>query len=219
MIEIIFEDNHLLVINKAINVPMVPDASKDPSIYDLVKDDLKRRYHKSGDAYVGIVQRLDRPVGGLCLVAKTSKAASRLSKAISENQLHKEYFAIITKAPFEKKATFIDYLLKDPKTNMVRVDPRGKKAILDYELLAQRGELGLVDIKLKTGRPHQIRVQFASRNHPLFGDQRYNQTSKKGEQLALFSHRLTFIHPTLKKEMRFEIDMPDRYPFTLFKEV
>ncbi len=218
MIEIVYEDNHILLINKPINVPMVPDSSKDKSVYDLVKEDLKTRYHKPGDAYVGIVQRLDRPVGGLCLIAKTSKAAARLSKEISTNQMHKEYLAIIQGPPFEKSGHLEDLLLKDQKTNMVKVDPRGKKALLDYQLLDQKDDLGLVAIKLLTGRPHQIRVQFASRKHPLFGDQRYNPSSKKGEQLALFSYRITFRHPTLKEEMCFELKKPGRYPFTLFEK-
>lgn len=219
MIDIIYEDNHILLINKPINVPMVPDSSKDPSVYDLVKKDLIARYQKKGDAYVGIVQRLDRPVGGLCLIAKTSKAASRLSKEISANRLHKEYVAIITHPPFKKSGHLEDFLLKDPKTNTVKVDARGKKAILDYQILSQKGDLALAYIKLKTGRPHQIRVQFANSNHPLFGDQRYNKEAKKGMQLALFSTKITFLHPTLKKEMTFKLPLPLRYPFDQFKEV
>lgn len=211
---IIYEDNHLLVVNKPINVPMQLDKSNDLDLLNMAKQYIKEKYHKPGDVYLGLVHRLDRPVAGVCVFARTSKAASRLSKQISEHIFKKEYLAVVYDNDLKNQGHFEDYLLKDHKTNNVKVDKNGKLAILDYEVLKRKDNLALVKVYLKTGRSHQIRVQFASRNHPLWGDQRYNKDSKVGEQLALFSHKISFIHPTTNEEMTFIEDI-DRYPFNI----
>ena len=212
--KVLYEDNHLLVVEKIPNVPMQEDSSGDRDMLNIAKDYLKQKYEKPGNVYLGLVHRLDRPAGGVCVFAKTSKAASRLSEDIRKGRFHKEYLAVVMDRGLEDKGHFHDFLLKDSRTNTVRVDPKGKEASLDYEVLKRKDGLALVKIDLHTGRSHQIRVQFASRNHPLWGDQRYNKDSKTGEQLALWSYSITLIHPTKKEEMTFT-DEVHRYPFDL----
>ncbi|MDY6063055.1 MAG: RNA pseudouridine synthase [Erysipelotrichaceae bacterium] len=219
MIDIIYEDNHLLVVNKPINVPIVEDSSHDEDLLNSCKKYIKEKYHKTGNVYLGLVHRLDRPVGGICVFAKTSKAASRLSDAIRTHKISKQYLAIVIdeNQSLKNQDHFEDYLLKDKKTNTTTVNKNGKLSILDYSLIERKDEFAKVLINLKTGRSHQIRVQFSSRNHPLFGDQRYNKNAKVGQQLALFSHSLSFTHPTTKELLTFKIEPNDIYPFNKFR--
>ena len=186
MINIIYEDNHLLVVEKNINIPVCEDESKDLDLLSILKNYIKEKYNKPGNVYLGLVHRLDRPVGGIMVFAKTSKAASRLSDQVRTHKLKKEYHAVVL-GNVEKTGVLKDNLLKDNKTNMTKVDKNGKEAILEYNLIDYKENYSLVKINLKTGRSHQIRVQFSSRNHPLFGDQRYNKEAKVGEQIALFA--------------------------------
>ena len=218
MINIIYEDNHLLVVEKPINVPVQEDDSKDLDFLNMLKDYIKKRDKKLGNVYLGLVHRLDRPVGGVMIFAKTSKCASRLSEQVRNRTFKKTYYAIV-EGKLEHKATFIDKLLKDEKNNIVKVDSRGKEAILNYEVIDYKYGLSLVKINLETGRSHQIRVQFSSRNHPLYGDQKYNTKSKAGEQIALFSNSITFLHPITKEKLTFELDLPNRKPWNIFKNV
>lgn len=212
MINIVYEDNHLLVVEKPINIPVQEDSSKDLDLLAILKNYLKEKYHKPGNVYLGLVHRLDRPVGGLMVFAKTSKAASRLSEQVRTHKLEKIYYAMV-EGKIESKGHLVDYLVKDSKTNMVRVDYNGKEAILDYELVKYEKEYSLIRISLKTGRSHQIRVQFASRGYPLYGDQRYNKKAKVGEQIALFAKELSFYHPTTKELMTFKLELPNRKPW------
>lgn len=211
---IIYEDNHLLVVEKPVNVPMQEDSSKDIDLLTMGKEYIKGKYNKPGEVYLGLVHRLDRPVGGVCVFARTSKAASRLSKQVSDHSLKKTYLAVVEDNGLKDSGHFEDYLLKDTKTNTVKVDKRGKLAILDYEVLKRKDNLALVKIQLKTGRSHQIRVQFSSRNHALWGDQRYNKNARKGQQIALHAHILEFEHPTTKEKMSFVSDI-HTYPFNI----
>ncbi len=214
MINIIYEDNHLLVVEKPINIPVQADNSKDPDLLTMLKDYLKNKYSKPGNVYLGLVHRLDRPVGGVMVFAKTSKAASRLSEQIRNNAFHKEYLAVVC-GKINDKDTFVDKLLKDHKKNIVKVDPNGKLSELEYELLDYQEGLSLVKIYLKTGRSHQIRVQFSHHGFPLYGDQKYNTNTPK-DQIALFASKIEFIHPTTKENVIFELPKPDRYPFNIF---
>lgn len=216
MINIIYEDNHILVAEKPINVPVQKDSSEDMDLLSMLKTYLKEKYHKPGNVYLGLVHRLDRPVGGIMVFAKTSKAASRLSDQVRTRTLKKTYLAVV-QGKIEKQGTFTDKLLKNNKTNTVVVDENGKEAKLSYKLLDYKQGLSLVEINLETGRPHQIRVQFSSRGFLLLGDQKYGQNMPK-IPIALFAKRLEFIHPTTKEKLEFELGMPERYPFDIFKE-
>lgn len=213
--EVIYEDNHLLVVDKPINVLMQEDSSKDKDLLNLCKEYIKEKYDKPGNVYLGLVHRLDRPVSGVCVFARTSKAAARLSKQISNhNEFKKIYLAVVNDNNLTDVGEFKDYLLKDTKTNTVKVDPKGKLAILNYEVLKRKNNLALVKINLLTGRSHQIRVQFASRNHALWGDQRYNKDAKIGEQIALHSFSLSLKHPITNKTLTFTSNV-NRYPFDI----
>ena len=214
MINIIYEDNHLLVVEKPINIPVQADSSKDKDLLTLLKEYIKNKYNKPGNVYLGLVHRLDRPVGGIMVFAKTSKAANRLSKQVQNKIMKKTYIAIIEGKP-DKEGTLKDKLEKDQKTNITKVSENGKEAILNYKALKTKNNLTLVQINLITGRPHQIRVQFSSRNYPIYGDQKYNKKPKK-DQIALFAKKLEFIHPTTKEQLTFELPYPNRYPFDIF---
>lgn len=218
MINIIYEDNHLLVVEKPINIPVQEDSSKDLDFLTMLKDYIKKRDSKPNNVYLGLIHRLDRPVGGVMVFAKTSKCASRLSEQVRNKKFKKSYIAVL-EGKIDSEGTLIDKLLKDNKTNIVRVDNKGKDAILDYKLIDYKDNLSLVRINLQTGRSHQIRVQFSSRGYPLYGDQRYNMNAKIGEQIALFSESITFNHPITKENMTFKLNIPNRKPFTTFKNV
>lgn len=216
MNNILYEDNHIIVVEKKINIPVQEDDSKDKDLLTIIKEYLKEKYHKPGNVYLGLVHRLDRPVGGVMVFAKTSKAASRLSEQMRLKDIKKKYYAIV-EGNAKDSDTLIDKLYKNNKTNMVYVDNRGKEAILIYKRIKTINNLSLVDIELKTGRNHQIRVQFSSRNMPLWGDQRYNKNAKVGQQIALYSYYLSFIHPITKEKMKFQLEIPKREPFNIFK--
>ena len=218
MINVLYEDNHLIVVEKKINVPICEDDSHDLDMLSMVKNYLKEKYHKPGNVYLGLVHRLDRPVGGVVVFAKTSKAASRLSEQVRNKTLKKKYYAVII-GDIKNEGILNDKLLKDTKNNIVTVDERGKDSSLEYKVIAKHDNMSLVDINLITGRSHQIRVQFSSRGNPLFGDIKYNKTAKVGEQIALFAYKLTLIHPVTKEEMVFELPKPDRYPFNYFEVI
>ncbi len=215
-LNVLYEDNHLIVVEKPINVPTCKDSSKDTDLLSIVKEYLKNKYKKPGNVYLGLVHRLDRPVGGIIVFAKTSKAASRLAVEIKNDEFKKKYYAVIQSVGLKKEDRFEDFLLKDPKTNIVKVDNAGKYALLEYKLISERRDLSLVEVNLHTGRSHQIRVQFASRNYPLYGDQKYNKKANCHEQIALYSHYLSFKHPTTKEMLEFNLELPDRYPFNIF---
>ena len=217
MINILYEDNHLLVVVKPANMAVNLDSSNDLDLLTYLKQYLKEKYQKPNNVYLGLVHRLDRPVAGIMVFAKTSKAAGRLAKDMQSNLFKKEYLAVIC-GNCKDKDTLTDYLKKDRKTNMVSPtnSKEGKLASLQYYKIEQIDKLCLVKVILQTGRSHQIRVQFASRNMPLWGDQRYNKNAKVSQQIALFAYRLSFPHPITKQTMSFEILPKNIKPFNLF---
>ena len=213
-INIIYEDNHVLVVQKPCNIPSQKDNTNDVDMCDILKNYLKEKYNKQGNVYLGLVHRLDRPVGGLMVFAKTSKAASRLSDSIRKKEFKKTYLVVVNGKLKEKERVLHDYLLKDKKNNMVSVVKKGtkdaKEAILEYKVLQEVDNFSLIMVKLITGRSHQIRVQFKNVGNPLFGDQRYGREfSKIGQQIALWSYEVEFLHPTKKEVMKF-ILKPDK---------
>jgi len=217
MINILYEDNHLLVVEKPINLLVQADITNDEDLLTILKGYLKEKYNKPGNVYLGLVHRLDRVVGGVMVFAKTSKAASRLSKQVQERKLKKIYYAIVC-GNLRGSGRLENYLIKNEKTNTSYVSKNGKLALLNYEVLENKNNMSLVKINLETGRHHQIRVQFSSIGYPLFGDHRYNKNYKKGEQIALFAKELSFYHPVNNGMLTFSLDLPNRYPYTLFKK-
>lgn len=219
MIKVIYEDNHLIVVEKPPNTPSQEDASQDLDMVTAIKHYLIEKYNKPGDAYLGLVHRLDRPVGGVMVFAKTSKAASRLSKQVREGHFKKEYLAIVQ--GFITEQTLEDYLYKDRKSNtsyVTKNKKKGKYARLDI-LKSQynaKHQLSKLHIDLITGRSHQIRVQLSSRQLPIWGDARYNPKAVPGEQIALWAHRLSFNHPTKKERLTFESPAPKQFPYSLW---
>lgn len=213
-LKVIYEDNHILVVEKPVNIPSQGDKTRDIDMLSIIKAYLKEKYNKPGEVYLGLVHRLDRPTGGVMVFAKTSKAASRLSEQVRNKEMHKQYLCIVDGKMEEKQGTLKDYLYKNEKTNTSRIakqnEKNAKEAILDYEVIKYNEEIDLSAIKvnLHTGRHHQIRVQFASRNHSLYGDQKYG-TRGRGKQLALWAFSLSFKHPTTKEVLLFE-DYPEK---------
>ncbi len=217
MINIIYEDNHVLVVEKPANILVQEDDTHDKDLLSILKEDIKKRYQKPGNVYLGLVHRLDRPVGGIMVFAKTSKAASRLSEQVRNHQIQKKYYAIVEGSLDKKEGTLRDCLKKNEKLNKVFIDRSGKESILNYLVVDSKENYSLVDIDLKTGRSHQIRVQFSSRNHPLYGDQKYNKNSKIGEQIALYAYELSFYHPITKDKMTFNKKPSRTFPWSLFQ--
>ncbi len=210
MIKVIYEDNHLLVVEKPPNMPVQPDASHDSDMLGELKAYIKEKYNKPGEVYLGLVHRLDRPVGGVMVFARTSKAAARLTAAFKSKSAKKRYAAIVTGEP-PKSGRLSDWLLRDEAKNTTRTVPEGtadaKPAELDFYRIAKKNGLTLADISLLTGRHHQIRVQLSSRGAALWGDQRYNPSAVPGQQIALWAYSLEIEHPTQKIPMRF-ISLP-----------
>ena len=214
-VPIIYEDNHLLIVEKPINVPVQEDSSGDPDLLSILKDDIKVRYQKPGNVYLGLVHRLDRPVGGVMVFAKTSKAASRLSDMLRRNVIERKYLAVGHGKPDKDKDELVHYLYKDKRKNIVSVvsreNPNGKKAVLNYEVLDSKNGLSLLSVYLQTGRPHQIRVQLSTIGHPIYGDQKYGEhLTKPGKQIALWSYSLELEHPVRKEPMH-TICLPPKY--------
>ncbi|PWN06442.1 RluA family pseudouridine synthase [Rhodohalobacter mucosus] len=217
-IEILFEDNHLLVINKPSGVLSQEDRTATPDVLTLCKAYLKKEYGKPGNVFLGLVHRLDKPVSGVMVLAKTSKAASRLSDQVRRRKLKKTYLAIVEgSAP--SNGFLDDFLLKDPNKNITRIvsrDTRGaKEARLSFQKLGEACGKSLLKVNLMTGRPHQIRVQLAGHGYPITGDSRYGSANASG--ICLHAREIEFSHPTLKKSIHFSGNIPKKAPWTLFK--
>lgn len=212
-LKVIYEDNHIIVVEKIPNIPSQADKTGDIDMLTLVKNYIKEKHNKPGNVYLGLVHRLDRPVGGVMIFAKTSKAASRLSDQVREKVFKKEYIAVVDGKFEPRNGTLENYLYKDERNNISKVVNPEKKnakfAKLDYEVITYNEvkDLSLVKVNLHTGRHHQIRVQLSNFGHSIFGDQKYG-TRGKGKQIALWAYELSIIHPITKKEMVFE-DLPE----------
>lgn len=221
-ITILFEDNHLLVVVKPVNVPVQEDESHDPDLLSMLKQYLVDTYNKPGEAYLGLVHRLDRPTGGVMVFAKTSKAAARISEAIANGEMEKRYLTIVEGAPKYKTDKLINFLKKFNDINTVKIVPEltdgAKYAELDYKVLAEnkQNNVSLLMVNLITGRGHQIRVQMAGMGHPIVGDCRYGNGEKLKLPLCLWATELRLAHPISGKQMVFRVFPPEEVPWTLF---
>lgn len=214
-IEILYEDSDLIVCIKPAGIASQGARSFQQDMTDLLKLHIQRETGSKGEPYLGVIHRLDQPVGGIMVYAKHAAAASHLSAQSASNQMKKRYYAVLENCPTQAKGILADYLQRDGRTNLSCVVPESRKqekevkfAELSYQLVKtltqnEKMPLCLVEISLKTGRHHQIRVQFSHAGCPLYGDKKYNPETK-GRELALFSHYLEFTHPTSKKRMQFE---------------
>lgn len=219
-IEIIYEDNHLLVIDKPAELLSQADNTKDIDLTKLCKQYLKKTYNKPGNVYLGLIHRLDRPASGIMVLAKTSKAASRISKLIREHQLKKTYLAVVHgRTPL--KATYEHFLKKDLKTNKTKAYSskklHAKYAILSFITLKQSAHYSLIKIDLITGKPHQIRVQLSKMGFPIWGDYKYGKEDiGLVKSLALRAYALAFEHPVKKEKFLTKADIPTQHPWNLF---
>ena len=212
-LKILYEDNHIIVVEKPPNVPSQADKTTDEDMLTIIKKYIKEKYNKPGNVYLGLVHRLDRPVGGVMVFSKTSKAASRLSEQVRNKTFKKEYLAIVDGKLDVKSGTLEDYLVKNETKN-------AKYAKLDYEVLKYSEEINLsvLRILLHTGRHHQIRVQLANMGHSICGDQKYG-TRGRGKQISLWAYKLTIEHPITKESMTFT-DIPEKIgPWVILEDI
>lgn len=215
MINILYEDNHLLVVEKKVGVLSQSDGTNTPDMLTILKAYIKEKYNKPGNVYLGLVHRLDKNVGGVMVFAKTSKAARRLSEQIRNRELKKTYLAVC-KGVIKSDGKYQDYLKRVEYRSEVSNNEDGKLASLNFKVLDVKDNNTLVKINLETGRHHQIRVQFSYHNHPLLGDEKYG--SKGKYPLALFACNLKFSHPITKEKLSFYL-VPKKGYFTSFADI
>ena len=218
---ILYEDNHIIVVLKPQNVPSCEDESKDKDMLTIIKGYIKETYGKTGNVYLGLVHRLDRPTGGVMVFAKTSKAASRLSEQMKSGDFEKKYLTVLCGTPKQEKATLQNYMKKNVVNNMVYLctaaTQGAKFAELDYNVLETKDNLSFTEVRLHTGRSHQIRVQMSSIGCPVFGDMRYGGPKAVKGFLALWAYYLSFTHPVTKERLVFRAQPPkDVAPWTIF---
>ncbi|MDZ7722399.1 MAG: RNA pseudouridine synthase [candidate division KSB1 bacterium] len=207
-LNILYSDNHILAVNKPPGILVQGDMTGDLSLFEEAKRYIKVKYHKSGNVYLALLHRIDRPVSGVVLFSRTSKSAARLSKQLREKKILKNYHAIIH-GHIEKNGFFKDYMIrKKVNSYIVQSGNNAKVAELSFKRKASDGKQSLVEILLRTGRHHQIRVQFAHRGHPVVGDFRYGSNRKFPlRSLALHAHSIEFEHPTLKNALTLKLNV------------
>lgn len=210
--QILFEDNHIIILNKLSSQIVHSDKTGDVSLEEMVKHYLKTKYNKPGNVYCGLVHRLDRPVSGVVMFAKTEKALVRLNKMMKEHQIHKTYWAIVRNNNIKPKATLVNFLIRNEKQNKTYVTKdtsKGKYAELDYEVLKKSDNYQLLKVNLKTGRHHQIRVQLSNIGCPIKGDLKYGfERSNKDASISLHARQLEFLHPVKKEQIKIIAPLP-----------
>lgn len=218
-IPIVFEDSHLLIVDKPANMLSQEDHTGDPDVLNLCKEYLARSKPGRGIPFLGLVHRLDRPVQGLMLLAKTTRAAQNLSKQIRDRTIQKTYEAVVEGTP-PPNGMLTHYLIKDRDRNVVEVafgdQRKAKKAVLSFARMKEASNLALLSVHLQTGRPHQIRVQLAEEGYPIWGDYKYGSDQPDGRDIALRAAELIFNHPVKKEQMHFELSVPDQHPWNMF---
>ncbi len=222
-LQILYEDNHIIVVLKPQMVACCPDESKDDNLFDQVKNYIKVTYNKPGNVYVGLVHRLDRPTGGVMVYAKTSKAAARLTEGLQSGDFEKKYLAVLCGTPDTERGTLTNYLRKNTVNNMVYIctpsEEGAKYAELDYRVVEEKSKYSLVEVRLHTGRTHQIRVHAKHLGHPVAGDTTYGYKKQKlgVDGQLLHAKRLTLKHPTSGEEMTFNAPLPTAFAEILRK--
>jgi pseudouridylate synthase len=212
--KVLYEDNHIIIVYKEAGEIVQGDKTGDEPLSEIVKRWIKDKYQKPGNVFLGIVHRLDRPVSGLVVFAKTSKALTRLNNMFRNGEVHKTYWAIVTRPPFEKEATLTDWLVRNERQNKSYAYnhqvPTSKKSILHYKVINQSEHYTLLEINLMTGRHHQIRCQLSNMDCPIKGDLKYGaQRSNSDGSISLLSHRIEFIHPVSKENICIESPLPN----------
>jgi 23S rRNA pseudouridine1911/1915/1917 synthase len=222
--EIIYEDNHLIAINKKSGDLVHGDKTGDEALEEMVKQYIKVRYQKPGDVWLGVLHRLDRPVSGVTIFARTSKAAERMSKLFQSKQIEKIYYALCVNRPEPLSGKLIHYIAKDEDSNKVKVKPSNfagaKKAELDYELVGQIDNISIIKIILHTGRPHQARAQLAKIGCPINGDVKYGSTVEvQHRAINLHCREMSFIHPVSKEKIIIKADSPRTHYWRGFSDL
>lgn len=211
--QVLYEDNHLIIVYKEAGEIVQADKSGDIPLSEIVKQWLKTKYNKPGNVFLGVVHRLDRPVSGLVIFAKTSKALTRLNNMFRNGEIHKTYWAIVTRPPFEPEATLTDWLVRNERQNKSYAYnhqvPTSKKSILHYKVINQTDHYTLLEVNLMTGRHHQIRCQLSNMDCPIKGDLKYGAPrSNPDGGISLLSHRVEFVHPVSKETICVESPLP-----------
>ena len=213
-LQVLFEDNHIIIVNKRSRDITQGDKTGDKPLSDVVKEYIKEKYNKVGNVFLGVVHRLDRPTSGVIIFARTSKALERLNKMLRDKEIHKTYWAVVKNHPKKEKATLINYLKKNPKNNKSSVFQKeidgSKKAILHYTILKKLDNYSLLEIDLETGRHHQIRAQLSNIGFPIKGDLKYgfNRSNKDGS-IHLHARKIEFIHPVAKEKITVTAPTPN----------
>ena len=221
--EVVYEDNHIIIVNKQSGEIVQGDKTGDRPLSDIVNDYIKEKYQKPGAVFLGVVHRLDRPVSGLVVFARTSKALTRLNKMFAEGEVHKTYWALVKNAPQETETTLTHWLVRNEKQNKsyayATEKPNAKKAILKYRLIGKSDNYSLLEVQLMTGRHHQIRCQLAAMGCPIKGDLKYGAPrSNPDGSISLLSRRIEFIHPVSKERITAEAPLPDDPLWQAFKQ-
>lgn len=215
-LEILYEDNHCLAVVKPARLLTAGDDTGDVTLLDLAREYIKQKYKKPGKVFLGLVHRLDRPVSGVVLFARTSKAAARLSDQFRQGSVRKVYLAVVEGTVTKSSDELVDMLLKDPEQNVVTPVPRkmvgAQLCSLTYRRLNAANNLTLLEITPKTGRSHQIRVQLASRGMPIYGDVKYGSSHRFGGTIALHAAQLKFEHPVRREQITLTAPHPSAWP-------
>ena len=213
-LEVLFEDNHLLIVNKKSGDIVQGDKTGDKPLSDVVKEYIKEKYNKPGEVFLGVVHRLDRPTSGIIIFARTSKALERLNKMLRERTISKTYWAVVKNTPLKEKDSLIHFLKKNPKNNKSTVFTKetdaSKKAILHYSVIKKLDNYSLLEIDLETGRHHQIRAELAYIGSPIKGDLKYGASrSNKDGSIHLHARKISFTHPVSKENILFLAPIPN----------
>ena len=212
--DVVYEDNHLIIVNKSSSEIVQGDKTGDKPLAEMVKEYIKQKYHKPGNVFLGVVHRLDRPVSGLVVFARTSKALARLNEMFRTKEVHKTYWAIVGNCPPTEEGEFVHWLVRNEKQNKSyaydKEKPEAKKAVLDYKLIGRSERYFLLEVDLKTGRHHQIRCQLAKMGCPIKGDLKYGSPrSNPDGSICLHARRVRFVHPVSKQEIDVTAPVPE----------